>query len=207
MICLYPSDTALIIRCQERDPAAFDEIVARYKQKIYGYICRMIGDTDEAEDVTQDVFVKMYVAIPTFRSEASISTWLFRIAGNLCIDRFRKRQRRQSAFGGDMLSLDAGLDSGAGRSDGSEVASVIDVPDMRSEPQSNLDQVEMDAKITEALGMLPEKLRAAIILHDIEGMEYEQIAQIEQCPLGTVKSRLFNARMQMRKILTPYLSE
>jgi RNA polymerase sigma-70 factor (ECF subfamily) len=208
VICLYPSDTALILRCQERDPAAFDEIVARYKQKIHSYVCRMIGDSDDAEDVTQDVFVKMYVAIPSFRSEASVSTWLFRIAGNLCIDRFRKKQRRSQGFGGDLLSLDAGYDNASsGRGESGDAQSTIDVPDLRSEPQSNLERVEMDSKVQDALKGLPEKLRAAIILHDIEGFEYEQIAQIEQCPLGTVKSRIFNARMQMRKLLLPYLND
>lgn len=204
MICLYPSDTVLINRCQERDPAAFDEIVARYKQKIYRYACQMIGDNDEAEDVTQDVFVKMYVAIPSFRSEASVSTWLFRIAGNLCIDRFRKKQRRQLALG-EVMSLDAGTNSSQSAGETQETGSAIDVPDIRSEPQSSLERAEMDEKIREALFILPDKLRSAIVLHDIEGLEYEQIAQIEQCPLGTVKSRLFNARMQMRKLLASYL--
>jgi RNA polymerase sigma-70 factor (ECF subfamily) len=204
VICLYPSDTVLINRCQERDPAAFDEIVARYKQKIYRYACQMIGDNDEAEDVTQDVFVKMYVAIPSFRSEASVSTWLFRIAGNLCIDRFRKKQRRQLALG-EVMSLDAGTNSSQSAGETQETGSAIDVPDIRSEPQSSLERAEMDEKIREALFILPDKLRSAIVLHDIEGLEYEQIAQIEQCPLGTVKSRLFNARMQMRKLLASYL--
>jgi RNA polymerase sigma-70 factor (ECF subfamily) len=166
----------------------------------------MIGDADEAEDVTMDVFVKMYVAIPTFRSEASISTWLFRIAGNLCIDRFRKKQRRSAGFGGELLSLDAGYDNSSSYGDGSD-STTIDVPDSTSEPHLRLERLEMDSKIEEALKQLPEKLRAAIVLHDIEGLEYEQIAQIEQCPLGTVKSRIFNARMQMRKLLLPYLAD
>jgi RNA polymerase sigma-70 factor (ECF subfamily) len=205
VICLPHSDTALIIRCQERDPAAFDEIVARYKQKIFNYVCRMLGDSDEAEDVTQDVFVKMYVSMATFRSEASISTWLYRIAGNLCIDRYRKRSRRDSAMGGEVLSLDVGgSESGAGSSGGG-APSRVEVPDSASEPLRMLERTELDAHIQAALRQLPEKMRSVVVLHDIEGLAYEEIAAVENCPLGTVKSRLFNARLQLRKLLAPYI--
>ncbi len=195
------SDTALITRCQERDPTAFNEIVTRYKQKIFNYVYRMTGDNEEAEDVTQDVFLKMYISLPSFRSEASITTWLYRIAGNLCIDRFRKRSRRENALGGEMMSLDAGEasgESGTGRS-------ALEIADTAAEPLHMLGRRELDQHIQSALAKLPEKMRAVVILHDIEGLAYEEIAVVENCPLGTVKSRLFNARMQLRKLLTPYL--
>jgi RNA polymerase sigma-70 factor (ECF subfamily) len=202
VICLPNTDTALIVRCQERDPAAFDEIVTRYKQKIFNYVYRMIGNGDEAEDVTQDVFVKMYVSLPSFRSEASITTWLFKIAGNLCIDRYRKRSRREQAMGGETISLDYRSEaepSGAGG------GPTVEVPDRDTEPQRILEQAELDRQIQAALAELPDKMRAVVLLHDIEGLSYEEIAQIERCPLGTIKSRLFNARQQLRKLLTPYL--
>jgi RNA polymerase sigma-70 factor (ECF subfamily) len=205
VICLPKTDTALIVRCQERDPTAFDEIVTRYKQKIFNYVYRMVGDSDEAEDVTQDVFVKMYVSLSSFRSEASITTWLYRIAGNLCIDRYRKRSRREIALGGETISLDVRADAESGSGSSRAGAVAVDVPDESSEPQRMLERAELDRHIQTALALLPEKMRTVVVLHDVEGLAYEEIAEIERCPLGTVKSRLFNARQQLRRLLAPYV--
>jgi RNA polymerase sigma-70 factor (ECF subfamily) len=197
VICLPNTDTALIVRCQERDPTAFNEIVTRHKQKIFNYVYRMIGNSDEAEDMTQDVFVKMYVSLSSFRSESSVTTWLYRIAGNLCIDRYRKRNRRDNAFGGETVSLDVRVDRNG--------PAAAEISDDRSEPLLMLERAELDRQIRSALAKLPQKMRSVVVLHDIEGLAYEEIARIEQCPLGTVKSRLFNARLQLRGILAEYL--
>ncbi len=86
------SDLSLVERCRVNDEAAFNEVVARYKIKVYNYIYRMTGSSDDAEDLTQEVFIRMYTSIDSFRSQSSLNTWLFRIAGNLCIDRFRRRK-------------------------------------------------------------------------------------------------------------------
>ena len=202
MICLSQSDTALIARCQRDDLAAFDEIVARYKQKIFNYIFRMVGSSEEAEDLTQEVFVKMYLALESFRSQASLSTWLYRIAGNLCIDAHRKKARRETGFGGGLLSLDepASYDGARG-----EDSAPREVPDATHEPFRLVARQEMDTKIQDALALLPGKMRMVVILHDVEGLQYDEIAQVVGCPLGTVKSRLFNARMHLRELLSPYL--
>ena len=189
------SDTALIARCQKADIAAFNEIVSRYKGKIYNYLYRMTGSADDAEDLTQEVFVRMYTSIGSFRAEASLSTWLFRIAGNLCIDAFRKNKKERGN-----LSLDAPL---AGSDD--EGGASRDVPDWSSEPDALFGRKELGAHIEAALQKLPPKLRSAVILHDIEGLPYEEIAQTEHVPLGTVKSRIFNARVALRQHLRPYL--
>jgi RNA polymerase sigma-70 factor (ECF subfamily) len=203
VICLSQPDTALLARCQSNDLDAFDALVARYKHKIYNYIFRMVGDSEEAEDLTQDVFVKMYVALPTFRNQASLNTWLYRIAGNICIDAHRKKVRRENAMSGDVLSLnDTGGDGDIGSD---EQGTARDVPDASYEPYRLLATTELDSQIQMALHKLPEKMRAVLVLHDIEGFAYEEIAAVVQCPLGTVKSRLFNARMQMREYLKPYL--
>ena len=202
MICLSQSDTALISRCQENDVAAFDEVVARYKHKIFNYIFRMIGDSDEAEDLTQEVFVKMYLSLATFRSEASLNTWLYRIAGNLCIDSHRKRTRRQNALGGATISLS---EPAAGEASAEDGGPGRDVADRSYEPFGMLARIELDAQIQAALARLPEKMRQVVVLHDIEDMPYEEVASVVGCPLGTVKSRLFNARMQLRDLLRPYL--
>src|SRR3954471_7159709 len=94
-LTLTYSDAALISRCQKADVAAFNEIVSRYKVKIYRYIYRMTGSAEDAEDLTQEVFVRMYTNIAGFRAEASLSTWLFRIAGNLCTDSFRRNKKER----------------------------------------------------------------------------------------------------------------
>ena len=201
MICLSLSDTSLIERCQRNDVAAFNEIVGRYKNKIYNYIYRMVGNSEDAEDLTQEVFVKMYVALDSFRNQSSLSTWLYRIAGNLCIDAHRKSSRRDAGFGGSVTSLDGPVVTDSGDDGPSR-----DVADNTFEPAKILAQVELDAHIQVALSKLPEKMRTVVVLHDIEGLQYEEIADVVDCPLGTVKSRLFNARTSLRQHLGPYLN-
>ena len=194
VICLTPPDLVLVDRCRGHDAAAFDEVVGRYKNKLYNYIFRMVGDSDDAEDLTQEVFVRMFTSLDSFRRQASLHTWLFRIAGNLCIDHFRRNKKsRQVAY-----SLDEPYQSDEGEGG-------RDLPDATFEPHRLLEQQEMGEQIQRALGQLPEKLRAVLILHDMEDLPYEEIAQIVGCPLGTVKSRLFHARQQLRQRLTGYI--
>ena len=192
------SDASLIARCQKADIAAFNEIVARYKGKIYNYLYRMTGNADDAEDLAQEVFVRMYTNIGSFRAEASLSTWLFRIAGNLCVDAFRRSKKERSV----VYSLDAPI---AGSDDGDGIAATRDVPDWSSEPDTLFRRKELGAHIEDALRKLPPKLRSAVVLHDVEGLAYEEIALAESVPLGTVKSRIFNARVALREHLRPYL--
>lgn len=189
-------DGALIARCQKADIAAFNEIVARYKGKIYNYLLRMTGSAEDAEDLTQEVFVRMYTNIHGFRAEASLSTWLFRIAGNLCVDAFRRGKKER----GLVSSLDAPI-----RPDDDEGAATRDVPDLTQAPESLFGRKELGAQIEAALAKLPPKLRSAVVLHDIEGLAYDEIAVVERIPLGTVKSRIFNARVALREHLRPYL--
>ena len=185
------TDHSLVERCRSSDDAAFSEVVARYKAKIYNYLYRMTGSADDAEDLTQEVFIRMYTSIDSFRGQSSLNTWLFRIAGNLCIDRFRRARNRAAAYS---------LDAPAGDDD---LAS--EVPDTTYEPHRMLENAEMAEQIQMALSKLPDKLRSTLLLHDIEGLPYEEIAQVVGCPLGTVKSRLFNARIQLRQHLAGYL--
>jgi RNA polymerase sigma-70 factor (ECF subfamily) len=192
------SDSALVARCQKADITAFNEIVSRYKGKIYNYLYRMTGNAEDAEDLTQEVFVRMYTNIGSFRAEASLSTWLFRIAGNLSVDAFRRGKKER----GLSHSLDAPVAGGDG-DDGQ--SATRDVPDWSQEPETLLGRKELGAHIQAALQKLPPKLRSAVVLHDVEGLAYEEIAQTERIPLGTVKSRIFNARVALREHLRPYL--
>lgn len=198
VICLSQPDTDLIERCRANDRTAFDEVVCRYKNKVYNYLFRMIGNASDAEDVTQEVFVRLYTSLDSFRSQASLNTWLFRIAGNLCIDHFRRSKKHRAVA--------YSLDEPVGESGSVETASAgHEVADTTYEPSRLMEQHEMSQQIQLALNGLPEKLRAVLLLYDIEGMPYEEIAQVVGCPLGTVKSRLFNARLQLRQRLTGYL--
>lgn len=192
VVRLTSPDTLLVERCRRNDQAAFDEVVGRYKNKVYNYISRMVGDSEDAEDLTQEVFVRMYVSLETFRRQSSLSTWLFRIAGNLCIDHFRRTKKHRAIA----YSLDEAMEG--------DESGRREVADTAFEPQRLLEQGEMAAQTERALAQLPEKLRAVVLLHDIEGLPYEEIARIIGCPLGTVKSRLFNARLQLRQKLSAY---
>ncbi|MBV9851093.1 MAG: sigma-70 family RNA polymerase sigma factor [Armatimonadetes bacterium] len=195
---MAPPDLALVDRCRRNDTAAFDEVVGRYKNKVYNYIYRMVGNTDDAEDLTQEVFVRMYTSLESFRRQASLHTWLFRIASNLCIDHFRRGKKARGAA----YSLDEPPPG-----DGGEGSGGHEVADAKYEPHRLLEQQEMAEQIQQALGRLPEKLRTVLILHDIEDLPYEEIAQVVGCPLGTVKSRLFHARLQLRERLAGYIQD
>lgn len=195
---LTRSDRDLVERCRDRDGAAFNEVVDRYKTKVYNYLFRMMGNAADAEDLTQEVFVRLYTSLDSFRSQASLSTWLFRIAGNLCIDHFRRAKKHRAVA----FSLDEPLERDNSEGGGGQTH---EVADMTYEPHRVAERAEATQQIQQALGQLPEKLRAVLILHDIEGMPYEEIAQVVDCPLGTVKSRLFNARLQLRQRLSGYL--
>lgn len=188
------ADTALVQRAQAHDRAAFNEIVLRYKSKVYNYIYRMVHGATDAEDLTQETFVRAYLSIHSFQSRASLNTWLFRIATNLCIDYGRKKKTQAATT--SLFQENEDDESEAQR----------DIPDVAFDPQRLMLNKELGRQLDAALRELPEKLRTVVLLYDIEGLPYEEIASIVGCPLGTVKSRLFNARAALRTKLTPYLS-
>ncbi|MBP6964388.1 MAG: sigma-70 family RNA polymerase sigma factor [Armatimonadetes bacterium] len=191
---LISADAVLVLRCQEGDTAAFEEIVARYKDGIYNYISRMISNRDEVEDLAQEVFVRAYSGLRSFRQESNLRTWLYRIANNLCIDKYRRwaTERRLLATPERVR-------------DGDEGPRETDLPDTTHDPQIVCERAELQQEVRAALSRLPDKLRAAILLYDMEGMSYEEIAEALGVPVGTVKSRLFNARMQLRNWLRAYV--
>ncbi len=186
-------DLTLVKRAQANDRAAFNEIVLRYKSKVYNYIFRQVHSAGEAEDLTQETFVRAYVSIRSFQSRASLNTWLFRIATNLCIDHSRRAKTHIQA-----LSLSQENEDG-------EEEIQRDIPDSTFDPQRSLMNAELGQQVESALRELPEKLRTVVLLYDLEGLAYDEISSIVGCPLGTVKSRLFNARAALREKLSPYL--
>jgi len=193
VVCLLSADAVLVLRCQEDDCEAFDEIVARYKDGIYNYIWRMISNRDDAEDLAQEVFVKAYASIKKFKSESNLRTWLYKIASNLCIDKYRRSGLEKRIF----TSMETDSDDGEGQV-------TREIPDTKCDPQLLYQTEETKQYVHAAIDKLPEKLKAAILLYDLEGMSYEEVSEALNCPIGTVKSRLFKARMQLRILLAPY---
>lgn len=190
----FDSDAALVERALDKDLAAFEQLVARYQNKIVAYSARMLNDSDEAEDIAQETFIKAYRSLDSFRGASSFSTWLYRIATNLCIDRVRQRKRRpQQAY-----SLDEPYDKEDGTG-GREL------PDYNAEPSRNVESEELRQQVRSTVAEMPEKLRQVLVMCDIQGMPYEKIAQILDCPMGTVKSRLFHARADLARRLRPYM--
>jgi RNA polymerase sigma-70 factor (ECF subfamily) len=187
------ADAVLISRCRENDKQAFNEIVARYKDRIRSYVRGMVSNAEDAEDLAQETFVRAYSALGSFESRATLHTWLFRIATNLCID-YRRRTAHSTR---KTLSLDQSICAGT--------SPALDLADSKSDPALLVGELELAALIDREIANLPDRLRAVVLLHDIEGLRYDEVAQVLKCPLGTVKSRLFHARMALRNALLPYL--
>ncbi len=186
---------ALVERAKRGDTRAFEALVDIYKDKIYTYVLRMLRDPAEAEDVAQDAFLRAYQSLPKFRGASSFQTWLYRIASNLVIDSVRRQKRRQN--GG--MSLDAPMDTDEGQM-------ARELADERRGPEELAESAALQEQVTEAIAQISPRLRTVLVLYDIEGMSYQEIADILGCPLGTVKSRLFNARAQLREVLEQQMS-
>jgi RNA polymerase sigma-70 factor (ECF subfamily) len=179
-------DTQLIRRLRAGDQRAFDLLVEHYRQSVFNIMYHTLGRIGNADDLAQDIFIKVYNALPSYREQSTFSTWLYRITVNVCIDEVRRQKRRKS-FGPDRLD---GIqpDEPAGKG----------IPDQ-------IEQQEMTELIHDAIAALPEPYRTVVILRDINELSYEEIAKILKCRIGTVKSRLFYARMTLRRQLSKYL--
>ncbi len=169
----------------------FESLVRDHKDRIYGYVCRLTNDSPDAEDLTQEVFVRAYQSIHSFRRDAAVDTWLYRIATNLVIDRFRREKRAPR-----WVSVERDEDQAA-----------LELPAVGrySDPQASAQLGELQRQVRLAVQALPEKLRSVVVLHDLEGLAYDEIARVLGCPLGTIKSRLFNARTALKRKLAGYL--
>lgn len=184
-------DRDLVARVQQGDKAAYDLLVRKYQHKIANLVSRYVYDQAEAADITQEVFIKAYRAIGDFRGDSAFYTWLYRIAVNTAKNYLVSMGRRPP-----------NADIDAGEAEHSELGS-----GMRSAvtPEGNLLSREIADTVTAALEALPEDLRTAIVLRELEGLSYEEIAQAMDCPIGTVRSRIFRAREAIDKELRPLL--
>ena len=182
-----------MLRFKGGDRAAFDELVERNTSKIHALIFRFLGDAGMVEDLTQEVFLRVYRTAPRYEPTAKFSTWLYRIVANLSFNVLRDRKKVHQM----QLDVVSGADDeGFSR----------DVPDDHAEmPQKGLDASELGAKVSEAIGALPESQRVAIILNKYEHKDYGQIAEILNCSTMAVKSLLSRARGNLRIALSKYL--
>lgn len=184
-------DGQLVRRCQRGDGAAFEALVLRHQQQAFAVALRMLGDYTEAKEVAQDAFVSAYRAIGNFRQQAKFSTWLLTIVTNLCRNRRRWWARRKRFV---VASLDDPLQSDEG-------SMAEQVADPSPGPSAQALNAELRQHLIEALGLLDASSRAVVVLRDVEGLSYEEIAHILRCQVGTVKSRLNRARLRLRALL------
>ncbi len=184
-------DTALLKAFQIGEKDAFDKLVLKHKNRVFSLCYRFLGDYEEANDCAQETFVKVYRSLEKFRFDSTFSTWLYRIAVNTCKNRLKSTQYRHSK---KMVRLDnPGNQEESGHS--------IQIRDKSLSPAAELERKEKHVLIQKAIDSLPEEQKTVIVLRDIEGMSYEEIAEIGGYNLGTVKSKLARAREKLREKL------
>lgn len=186
------SEGILVERCRRGSMDAFEELVRQYERKVYSIAYRMTGNHEDACDLAQEAFLRVYRNIATFRGKAMFSTWLYRIATNVCLDELRRRRRYRAD------SLDEPVATANGEM-AREMANHTEGPD------GALERKEMQRVIREAVGELSPDHRMVVTLRDFEGFSYEEIAGVLNCSLGTVKSRLSRARHELKDILSKRL--
>jgi RNA polymerase sigma-70 factor (ECF subfamily) len=191
---LSAEENLFVLRLRANEDAAYDELVRTYHASIYHVACRMLGDPGEAADVTQDIFVKVFRNIARFKGEAALKTWIYRIAFSEILNRLRWFRRR---YRHSTVSLDEADGNGNG---------AIQLRDEYPTPDAILESKERKTAIQKAIWKLSSQHRSIIVLRDIEGFSYGEIAEILGISIGTVKSRLARARADLKKCLMRYLS-
>jgi RNA polymerase sigma-70 factor (ECF subfamily) len=187
-------DRRLVRAAQRGDQGAFRQLVERYQRRVYQLALGMMKDADEAMDISQETFVRVHRYLPSFKGDSSFFTWTYRIAMNLCLDAQRRRGR------GERIDVSEG--------DEAEIEAAMDPPSAAlAGPQSAALNSELKDKIEDALAALSENHRAILLLREVDGLSYEELAKVLGIRKGTVMSRLFHARLKMQKKLREYLRE
>lgn len=184
---------ALVARASQHDLDAYNELVSRHQKKIYALVYNMTSNREDTEDLVQDIFVKAYRSLGHFKGDSSFYTWIYRIAVNRTINFLKKRKRITTGA----MSLD-NVDLGIERD-----PDFIDLSS-RSSPFRDMTITELQEKLNRALQTLSEKHRTVVVMHDIQGVPHDEIANIVGCSAGTVRSRLFYARQQLQKELAEF---
>jgi RNA polymerase sigma-70 factor (ECF subfamily) len=190
------TDEDLMFRVQDGHSASFDLLVERYKDRLFNYLFRLVGNRDEAEEIAQEAFVKAYIHAGKYKTIAKFSTWLYTIATNLVRNRMRSKSRAPQIF-----SLwSSGRDMG-------EEEKPIDIVDPGRSPEERINDVELSEIINRAIGKIPEKYRTSFVLREINQLSYEEIAAVTGLKLGTVRSRINRARNYFRQIVEPLIEK
>jgi RNA polymerase sigma-70 factor, ECF subfamily len=177
------AEADLVRRCLDGDATAWDALVREHWKRVFNIAYKFVAQLDEAEDLTQEIFVKLFSALPTYDRRASFETWLTRVSRNLCIDRYRQRRREEARFTGE-VDPDA-----------------IPLEELVSRPDATLEQRDEIAMVRVAMARLPATYRHPVVLRDIHELSYEEIAQRLQLPEGTVKSRINRGRRELARHL------
>ncbi len=181
---MLPGDEKMVERCLQGDDAAWEMVVNSYAKRIYNLSYRYTSRRDEAEDLTQEIFIRVYQNLKSFRSDSgSFQSWIMKVGRNLIIDHYRRTRRYQQAAGTEEM----------------EAMNLSD--DKVPNPQRSVEQSEASSFLSEGLQALSPELKEAIILRDLEGMAYQEIAGLLGIPEGTVKSRINRARLELAKLL------
>jgi len=192
VVSMVRSDATQAASYTPEELARYEAIVQRYARHVYNVAYRMTGNEADARDLSQEAFLRVYRALRRVERDAPLESWLYRIVSNLYIDLLRKRPRQR------VESLDAPLETARGEL-------TRELPDVTANPEAIFERNQFDSTIQRALGLLSEELRMVVVLSDVEGFSYEEIAAMLRVPLGTVKSRLHRARQMLQQRLRPYL--
>jgi len=189
---LFPPDTELVLKAQDGDVRAFDELVERYHDRIYNLTYNMTSNREDAEDLTQEIFVKAFKALPRFKGKSSFYTWLYRIAINKTIN-YRKKRNRNRPISLDQFDQEIKTDE-----------TYHDLT-AKGSPLRNINLTELQQKLNAAMQTLSEKHRAVLVMHDMQGIPHDEIAKVVGVSSGTIRSRLFYARRQMQTELAEFM--
>jgi RNA polymerase sigma-70 factor, ECF subfamily len=195
---LDETEAQFIARLVARDEAAFNQLVTLYERRIFALVYRMLGRRDEAEDLSQEVFVQVFKAIDQFRGDSKLSTWMYRIAVNLCKNKTKYLARRHA---GDQDDIDAMAERVP-----FSAAKGVSVGDI-SRPDELVEGMQLEMVVKRAIGELEAEFREVLVLRDVEDLSYEEIAAVTGLPDGTVKSRIHRARAQLRALVEKAMGE
>ena len=171
-------------RLRAGDARAFEELVAAHQHRVFGVALRMLGNAAEAEEIAQEAFLRAHRSFPEFRGDARLSTWLYAIVSRLCLNRLASGDRNAVAHGEEIL---------------------LRIADPREGPEAGAERTELESALYRAIAELSEERRVVVILRDLEGLSYEEIASVLSLELGTVRSRLHRARMDLKDKLERFL--
>ena len=183
-------EKVLIEKSKKGDGEAFGELISSYQKKVLNLAYRMLGSVSDAEDAAQEIFIKAFRSLYSFNERSAFSTWLYKVATNVCLDILRKRKRQN---GGAMVSIN--------RYNADDDEYELPIGDGAPSPHEEAQKKEAMRALKSALDLLSEEQRAVIVMRDINGLSYEEIADIAECSLGTVKSRINRSRLALRKLL------